>query len=93
MPAVVQMTPEQLGVWFAGLQQMSFAEPLKVLLKEMQGASKHAGKASPNAARSMDAKRRQDETSALKRRLDEALRRENYEDAAKLRDQLKRLKA
>lgn len=30
MPAVVQMTPEQLGVWFAGLQQMSFAEPLKV---------------------------------------------------------------
>lgn len=71
----------------------SFAEPLKSLLKEMQGAAKHAGKASPNAARSMDAKRRADESAALKRRLDEALRRENYEDAAKLRDQLKKLKA
>lgn len=70
----------------------AFAEPLKTLLKEMQGASKHAGKASPHAARSMDAKRRQDEASSLKRRLDEALRREAYEDAAKLRDQLKRLK-
>ena len=71
----------------------AFAEPLKVLLKEMQGASKHAGKASSHAARSMAAKGRQDEAAALKRRLDEALRRENYEDAAKLRDQLKRLKA
>lgn len=71
----------------------AFGAQLKVLLKEMQGASKHAGKASSNAARSMAAKGRQDETAALKRRLDEALRRENYEDAAKLRDQLKKLKA
>ncbi|TPW21144.1 MAG: UvrB/UvrC protein [Elusimicrobia bacterium] len=71
----------------------TFADPLKVLLKEMQGSSKHAGKASPNAARSMDAKRRSDETAALRRRLDEALRREAYEDAAKLRDQLKKMRA
>ncbi|TBR23074.1 hypothetical protein EPO15_06750 [bacterium] len=71
----------------------SFAEPLKGLLKEMQGAVKHAGKASPNAKRSLDAKRRTDETASLKRRLDEALRREAYEDAAKLRDQLKKLKS
>ena len=71
----------------------TFADPLKVVLKEMQGAAKHAGKASPNAARSMDAKRRQDETATLKRRLEEALRRENYEDAAKLRDQLKKMRA
>jgi len=70
----------------------SFAEPLKTILKEMQGASKHAGKASPHAARSLAAKRRSDEASALKRRLDEALRREAYEDAAKLRDQLRKFK-
>lgn len=71
----------------------SFAEPLKVLLREMQGASKHGGKVPAGAAKSLDAKRRQDEAASLKKRLDEALRRENYEEAAKLRDQLRKAKS
>ncbi|MBI3296530.1 MAG: UvrB/UvrC motif-containing protein [Elusimicrobia bacterium] len=78
----------------------AFAEPLKAVLKEMQGSVKHAGKsptgsapypARPTAGTGME--RRRVETEAdLRAKLEEALRRERYEEAARLRDRIHRLK-
>lgn len=57
----------------------AFAAGLKTVVKEVQGAARHAGKA-PAAG-----------PAELRRRLDDALRREAFEEAARLRDQLRRL--
>lgn len=70
----------------------AFAEPLKGLLKEMQGSVKHVGKVPAPSSAPRDAGRRAEEGAALRSRLDDALKREAYEEAARLRDQLRRLK-
>lgn len=70
----------------------TFMEPLKGLLKEMQGASKHMGKVPAAASGMLDARRRAEESATLRARLAEALRGEAYEEAALLRDRLRRLK-
>jgi protein arginine kinase activator len=56
----------------------SFAAPLKAVVLEVQGTARHGGKV-PAGAR-----------AALEGRLDDALRREDYEEAARLRDAMRR---
>lgn len=56
----------------------SFSGPLKGVLQEMQGSSRHGGK---RPARSQ---------ADLKSKLDAALKAENYEEAARLRDRIRK---
>jgi protein arginine kinase activator len=66
-----------------------FEEVLAPLLERAhEGASVHAGKVPANAAQS---ERRQNELLRLRGRLKEAIAREDYEEAAELRDRIKTL--
>ena len=66
-----------------------FADPLRGLLKNMHKGSRHTGK-TPGGARNDGPSPEQ--IQALQERLAEAVAAENYEDAARLRDQIKALK-
>ncbi len=57
----------------------SFASPLKAVIVEVQGAAKHGGKVPPGTS------------AALRELLDKALRAEDYEEAARVRDAMRRL--
>lgn len=68
----------------------AFSEGLESLLKTMHKGTRHVGKA-PQAMRG---KVDPGETiKALTKRLSEAVAKENYEEAARLRDEIKQLKA
>ena len=65
----------------------AFAAALLPLIKRIQGRTRHAGKAPGQAPAAVA------EAAELRKRLEEALRTENYEKAARLRDRLKQLEA
>ena len=66
----------------------TFAEPLEGVLKQMHKGTQHVGKA-PKALRAqLDFSRKHD---TLATRLQKAIESENYEEAARLRDQMKEL--
>jgi len=68
----------------------TFAEGLESLLKSMHKGIQHAGKI-PGSPRP-EAQAAQNRLQALQQRLTEAIAVENYEEAARLRDQIKTLK-
>ena len=57
----------------------SFAAPLKAVVLEVQGTARHGGKVPPGTG------------AGLKAELDAALEREDFEEAARLRDAMRRL--
>jgi len=66
----------------------TFAEPLEGMLKQMHKGTQHVGKV-PKALRAqLDFSRKHD---TLATRLQKAIESENYEEAARLRDQMKEL--
>jgi protein arginine kinase activator len=66
-----------------------FAEPLKPIIEKNQaGSAKHCGKV---PSRGHAGGKRQSELMALRNRLDAAVRNEDYEMAAKLRDRIKEI--
>jgi protein arginine kinase activator len=68
----------------------TFGEGLDSLLKTMHKGTRHVGKA-PGQARSAD-RQAEDRLKILKTQLEEAIRVENYEEAARLRDEIKAIK-
>jgi len=69
----------------------SFAERLEELLRRIHGGTaRHAGK-TPGETRVESGRRRAQEASRLRRQLEEAVRAERYEEAARLRDLLRKL--
>ena len=67
---------------------VTFSEGLGSLLKAMHKGTEHVGKRPQRAARDIEL---DDRRRALTRDLEKAVAEENYENAAALRDQLKRL--
>lgn len=67
----------------------TFAEPLQPLLKSMHKGTKHSGKVPQPKQATIDISER---TRKLQTRLDQAIKAENFEEAAVLRDQIKKLK-
>lgn len=65
----------------------AFSEPLAEVLKHIHGSARHAGK-SPSASSSPS--RKEAPSSDLRAELDKAIREERFEDAARLRDRLKK---
>ena len=66
----------------------TFAEPMEAMLKQMHKGTQHVGKV-PKALRAqMDFSRKHDTLAA---QLQRAIETENYEEAARLRDQMKEL--
>lgn len=68
---------------------ITFAEPLQPLLKSMHKGNKHTGKVPQPKQASIDISERM---RKLQARLDQAIKAENFEEAAILRDQIKKLK-
>ena len=68
----------------------SFANEVSVILKNVQSSTRHEGKFPKRAGYEMLAKR---QASDLRNRLQEAVRQENFELAAKLRDEIRALEA
>lgn len=67
----------------------AFAEPLKSIVEKSQaGAAKHCGKV---PSRSHAGSRKQAELMTLRNRLEAAVKSEDYETAAKLRDRIKKI--
>ena len=67
---------------------VTFSEPMEAMLKQMHKGTQHVGKV-PKALRAqMDFSRKHDTLAA---RLQKAIETENYEEAARLRDQMKEL--
>lgn len=64
----------------------SFESQLEPILKRLHGSIKHVGKR-PKASQNND----KDEINDLKQKLQDAIRKEKYEDAAKYRDRIKKL--
>lgn len=67
----------------------TFAEELKALLPRMQGAERHEGTMPEAFRKDREASEKE---QALQSRLDLAVAEERYEDAAKLRDEIKAIK-
>ena len=67
----------------------TFRAPLADLLKKIHGTNQHLGK-SPLSVKSIKGKA-DDALSELKRKLGEAIRGENFEEAGRLRDQIRAL--
>ena len=66
----------------------TFSEPMEAMLKQMHKGTQHVGKV-PKALRAqMDISRKHDTLAA---QLQRAIETENYEEAARLRDQMKEL--
>jgi protein arginine kinase activator len=68
---------------------LTFADGLEGLLKTMHKGTRHVGKAPRAAHPSKDVR---DQIKALQKRLEQAIASENFEEAARLRDELKMLK-
>ena len=66
----------------------AFAEGLEGLLKTMHKGTRHAGKV-PEALR--ETREQSDRLKLLQKKLDKAIKEENFEQAAQLRDELKQL--
>src|SRR5208282_6747656 len=66
----------------------TFAEGLEGLLKTMHKGTRHAGKV-PEALRAT--REQADRLKSLQKKLDKAIKEENFEQAAQLRDELKQL--
>jgi protein arginine kinase activator len=66
----------------------TFAEGLEGLLKTMHKGTRHAGKV-PEALR--ESREQADRLKLLQKKLDKAIKEENFEQAAQLRDELKQL--
>jgi protein arginine kinase activator len=66
----------------------TFAEGLEGLLKTMHKGTRHAGKV-PEALR--ESREQADRLKSLQKKLDKAIKEENFEQAAQLRDELKQL--
>ena len=66
----------------------TFAEGLEGLLKTMHKGTRHAGKV-PEALR--ETREQADRLKSLQKKLDKAIKEENFEQAAQLRDELKQL--
>ena len=66
----------------------TFGEGLSTLLKAMHKGTQHVGKLPQRATRQMELS---DKMKALNTNLEKAVAEENYEDAASIRDQIKRL--
>ncbi|HAH05577.1 MAG TPA: hypothetical protein DCM05_03480 [Elusimicrobia bacterium] len=64
----------------------SFAGPMEGLLQQIHGASRHGGKAPQNRRTQPP-----EDAASLRERLKEAVRREDFEEAALLRDRLRAL--
>lgn len=69
-----------------------FRAELQPLLENIHGETQHVGK-SPRRHRGPAAKQRTTETSHLRKLLQQAVQREDYEEAARLRDQLRKLES
>ncbi|MFH1725666.1 MAG: UvrB/UvrC motif-containing protein [Elusimicrobiota bacterium] len=70
----------------------SFAEPLGDVVKHIHGALRHSGKSPPRAGAAFDDKRKAEETASLRKSLAAAVSKEDFEEAARLRDRIRRLK-
>ena len=68
----------------------AFKKEIETLFKNVQGATRHEGKYPRRMGADMRAQR---EADALRKQLKEAVAEENYEEAARLRDQLRALEA
>jgi len=68
---------------------MAFRENLRPLLKRIHGSTKHTGKSAKG--KDTDGRDNRPEISALKQRLQVAVDREEFEEAAKLRDLIRDL--
>ena len=66
----------------------AFKEALAPLLKRIHGSTQHYGKAPKKAAKIVKAK---NESQDLKERLQKAIQKEDFEEAAKLRDKIREL--
>jgi protein arginine kinase activator len=66
----------------------TFAEGLEGLLKTMHKGTRHAGKV-PEALR--ESREQADRLKSLQKKLDKAIKEEDFEQAAQLRDELKQL--
>jgi protein arginine kinase activator len=65
----------------------AFAGPLRAVLEKMHGSGEHLGK---DYRTSRPAAGGEEDSTALQRRLEEAVAGEDFEEAARLRDQLRR---
>lgn len=73
-----------------------FADRLYPSIRRMHGNTTHCGKNSPTAKAERAGKApetKEDKLGALKQQLDAAVREQNYEHAAELRDQIKEMEA
>lgn len=75
-----------------------FADRLYPSIRRMHGNTTHCGKNSPTARaeRAKDTKQpetKEDKLSQLKQQLDQAIKEQNFEHAAELRDQIKEMEA
>ena len=66
----------------------TFEDILTPYIRKLQGATAHVGQA-PKAQN--DAQPVENPTASLKQKLTEAIKQENYEEAARLRDEIRRL--
>ncbi len=66
----------------------TFAEPLAPLLKSMHKGEQHVGKCPPGRAENLVSAER---LKALRRDLDQAVKAENFEAAAELRDRIRKM--
>jgi len=65
-----------------------FQEPVAQLLEKIQHATRHVGRTPPNAGAGIQ---RENTLLRLRRELERAVQREAYEEAARLRDQIRTL--
>jgi protein arginine kinase activator len=70
-----------------------FKEELTELLQKIHGSSRHVGKTPPEAAdeakREVEHARREAELAKFRKELDDLVKAEKYEEAAKLRDKIR----
>ena len=98
-PAVASLTCPECGMTYAEFRQHGrfgcahdyevFAEQIEKLLKRIHGGTRYAGKRPGGGAIKPPPSR--DELLRVRSLLDEAIKAENYEEAARLRDQIRRL--
>lgn len=69
----------------------SFRAPLADVLKHIHGVAAHGGKAPPAAKADKDRRRRAEEAAQVREGLRAAIAQERFEEAARLRDRLRRL--
>ena len=98
-PAVAALTCPECGMTYAEFRQHGrfgcardyeiFGEQIEKLLKRIHGSTRYAGKRPGGGAIKPPPTR--DELLRVRSLLDDAIKAENYEEAARLRDQIRRL--